>query len=84
VRVSVVPHCAQPCVMSSRLPDSAPPLNPAGVTVVITIRCPQQGQGSIKLGRFHRTRLLRDTETPTLAIFQVDVSKSQGKFVQRT
>jgi hypothetical protein len=63
VRVSVVPHCAQPWVMSSRLPDCAPPLDRAGVIAVIVMRCPQQGQGSRKLGRFDRIRLLKDTES---------------------
>jgi hypothetical protein len=48
--------------MSSRLPDSAPPLDRAGVIAVIVIRCPQQGHGSKKLGRFDRIRLLKDTE----------------------
>jgi hypothetical protein len=48
--------------MSSRLADSAPPLDRAGVIAVIVIRRPQQGQGSKKLGRFDRIRLLKDTE----------------------
>ncbi len=42
MRVSVVPHCTQPWVMSSRLPDSALPLDRAGVTAVI------QPGGSLK------------------------------------
>jgi hypothetical protein len=48
--------------MSSRLLDSAPPLDRAGATAVIAIRCPQYGQGSKKLGKFDWVTLLKDTE----------------------
>jgi hypothetical protein len=74
VRVSVVPHCAQPWVISSRLPDSAPPLERAGVIAVIVMRCPQQGHGSKKLGRFDRIRLLKDTESLSHARFSPAIS----------
>jgi hypothetical protein len=46
-----VPHCTQPWVTSSRSFDSMPLANRAGVTAVITIRCPQCGQGRRKVGR---------------------------------
>src|SRR5215468_9501594 len=85
VRVSVVPHCTQPWVISSRLLDSAPPFDWAGATAVIAIRCPQYGQGSKKLGRFDRITVLKDTKvlsTPssTDAILRTDLRKSQEKF----
>jgi hypothetical protein len=51
VRVSVLPHCSQLYVMSSRL--SPPPLLSIGrrVTVRMTTRFPRLGRGSIKFGR---------------------------------
>jgi hypothetical protein len=51
VRVKVVPHCTQPWVISSRPFDSTPLAPGAGATAVITIRCPQRGQGRRKVGR---------------------------------
>ena len=56
MRVSIVPHCTQVWVTSSRSFDSTPLAYREGVTDVIAIRCPQCGQGRRKLGR-------RDEET---------------------
>jgi hypothetical protein len=41
VRITVVPHCTQVWVMSSRSSDPKPFSNSAGATAVIAIRCPQ-------------------------------------------
>jgi hypothetical protein len=51
VLISVVPHCTQPWVTSSRSFDSAPSLSRAGATDVTAIRWPQCGQGMRKLCR---------------------------------
>ena len=51
VLISVVPHCTQLWVTSSRSFDSAPLASCAGPTAEIAIRCPQCGQGRRKLGR---------------------------------
>jgi hypothetical protein len=51
VLISVVPHRTQPWVTSSRSFDAVPLGNSAGATAVISIRCPQYGQGSMRVGR---------------------------------
>jgi hypothetical protein len=51
VRITVVPHCTQVWVMSSRSSDREPFSNSAGVTAVIASRCPQCEQGRRTLGR---------------------------------
>jgi hypothetical protein len=48
VLISVVPHCTQLWVISSRSFDSAPLGYRAGAAAVIAIRCPQCGQGSMR------------------------------------
>jgi hypothetical protein len=45
MRVSLVPHCTQPWVTSSRSFDAAPSAKCTGPAATITIRCPQCGQG---------------------------------------
>ena len=51
VLISVVPHCTQAWVTSSRSSDSAPLAYCTGATAVIAIRFPQCGQGRRKLGK---------------------------------